>query len=141
MISLDSSILAAVAVFLVLIFALDRLLFRPLVAIQRERESRTTGLVARAQKDLEHYSDLFNRYEATIRNARMEGYRRQEQVRSEALAKRAVALDGARKAAEQLVEQSRATIQTECATAREQLGREAETVARGIAASILQRPA
>lgn len=141
MISLDSSILAAIAIFLVLIFALDRLLFRPLVAIQRERENRTTGLVARARKDLDHHSDLFNRYEATIRNARMEGYRRQEQVRAEALAKRAVALDGARKAAEKLLEQSRATIQTESETAREQLGREAEQIARGIAASILQRPA
>ena len=141
MISLDGSIFAAIAVFLFLVFALNRLLFRPLLGIQQERERRTTGVEAQANRGLEHYADLFNRYQATIKNTRLEGYRRQEQVRAEAIARRAARLDEARRAAEQLIQQSRATIQTETRTAHEQLGREAQEIARGIAASILQRPA
>jgi F-type H+-transporting ATPase subunit b len=141
MISVDSSILAAIAVFLFLVFALNQLLFRPLIRIQEERASRTTGREAEAEKVLGHYSDLLARYQATIRDARMEGYRLQERVRAEALAHRAALLEEARSSAEQLIEQSRASIQTQSQAARDQLGREAQGIARGIASSILQRSA
>jgi F0F1-type ATP synthase membrane subunit b/b' len=56
------------------------------------------------------------------------------------MARRSAALAKAHEAAERLVEQSRATIQTEAEAAREKLGREAREIARGVAASILQRP-
>jgi F-type H+-transporting ATPase subunit b len=141
MISIDSSILAAIAVFLILVFTLNQLLFRPLIRIQEERAARTTGREFEARKVLDHYSDLFERYQATIRGARAEGYRQQERVRADALARRAALLDEARSSAEHLIEQSRASIQTQTQAARDQLGREAQGIARGIASSILQRSA
>ena len=141
MISIDSSILPAIVIFLGLVFALNRLLFRPLLRIQEERGARTTGLEARAQKLVEHQADLFDRYQASIRGARLEGYRRQEQVRSEALQRRAAILAEARTSAEDLIQQSRAAIQDQSQAARDQLGREAQQIARGIASSILRRSA
>ncbi len=139
LISLDSSIIAAILIFLVLIFLLNRLLFQPLLRIQAERESRTTGLVAQARRSLDHHLELFDQYQATLKKARLEGYRRQEQVRSEALRKRAEILEAARKDAEHLTQQSRDTIQAQVKSAKEELGREAREIARGIAVTILQR--
>src|SRR5919197_121121 len=62
LINLDSSIIWAIVVFLTLVFALNRLLFRPLLRVQGERESRTTGLAAQAGKNLDRYAELLNQY-------------------------------------------------------------------------------
>jgi F0F1-type ATP synthase membrane subunit b/b' len=112
-----------------------------LLRVQAERESRTTGLSAQAGKDLDRYAELLNQYETRVKDARMESYRRQEQVRSEALQKRGVVLEDARKSAEKLVQQSRASVQAQIQQAREQLTREARDIARVIASALLQRPA
>jgi F-type H+-transporting ATPase subunit b len=141
MISLDSSIIWAILIFLCLIAALNHLLFRPLLRVQDERESRTTGLIASTRKRLDHHLDLFNRYQAALKTGRLEGYRRQEELRSEAMRRRAEALDQARKKAEQMIEESRDRIRGQVDVAKGQLGRDAQDIARGIAASLLQRPA
>lgn len=140
-ISLDSSIIAAILVFLGLIIALNYLLFRPLQKVLTERESRTTGVVGQAQQSIDHFTDLSNRYQATIKQARLEGYRRQEEVRAEAGKKRAEEIDRARKSAEQLIQEARTTIQTQVEKAKEQLDREAREISSGIAATVLQRSA
>jgi F-type H+-transporting ATPase subunit b len=141
MISLDYSTIPAILIFLTVIIALNYLLFKPLMKVQAEREERTTGLMEAARKNLDQHLGLFNRYQATIKNGRLEGYRLQEQVRSEAMKKRAEALSKARSSAEQLVQESRVSIEAQIRSAKEQLGAEAHEIARGIAANILQRSA
>jgi len=138
MISLDYSVFVAILIFLSLVYVLNRILFRPLMRVRDERDKRTTGLVAEANKQLEHHSELFDKYQATIKNARMEGYQVQERTRSEALAKRNEALSEAKQRAEQLSLESRESIRTQLQSAKEQLGREADEMARSIAASILK---
>jgi len=128
-------------VFLGLIAALNFLLFQPLLRVQAERESRTTGLVAQARKKQEHYTDLFDGYQTAIKSARMEGYRLQEQVRSDAMQRRAETLALARQKAEQLIQESRDSIQTQVEAARSELEHDAQEIALGIAATILQRSA
>ena len=140
MISLDSSIIPAIIIFLLLIIALDSLLFRPLMRVQAERESRTSGLLIETQKQVDRHVDLFSRYQASLKNARLQGYRHQEQVRAQAMKKRAEVLESARSNAEQLIQDSRASIQSQVATAKEQLGRDAQEIARSIVSTILQRP-
>jgi len=141
MISLDYSIIPAIILFLTLVFALNYLLFKPLLKVQAQREERTVGQHEQARQRLSHHLDLFNRYEAAIRNGRLEGYRLQEQVRSDAMKKRAEALEQARKRAETLVQESRASMQAQVNAAKERLGREAHEIASGIAATVLQRSA
>jgi F-type H+-transporting ATPase subunit b len=141
MISLDYSLIPAVLIFLTVVVALNYLLFKPLMKIQAQREERTTGQLEQARKKLDHHLDLFNRYQAAVKNARMEGYRRQEQVRSEAMKKRAEALEQARKRAEGLLLESRASIQAQVQGAKAQLSLEAHEIARSIAAAVLQRSA
>jgi len=139
MISLDWSIVPAIVIFLLLVFALNQLLFKPLQKIQAERESRTSGLMSEAQAKINHQLSLLEEYQATIKNARMEAYRQQEQLRNEAMKKRAEVLAKARTAGEQLILDSRTSILSQVETAKRQLDLEAKELARGITSTILGR--
>jgi F-type H+-transporting ATPase subunit b len=141
MISLDASIIPAIIIFLVLIAVLNRLLFKPLQKVQAERESRTTGLMHETQSKMDHQLGLLNEYQATIKNARMEAYRRQELLRADAMKQRADVLAKAKTAAEQLIQDSRSSIVSQVETAKRQLDSEARELARGIASTILGRSA
>ncbi len=141
MINLDVSIIPAIIIFLVLIFALNQLLFKPLMKVQAERESRTTGLLSRTQENLKHHLDLFNEYQASIKNARMEGYRRQEQLRADAMTRRAEVLAQSRTAAERMILDSRDSISSQIAAAKQQLTLDAQEIAQRIASNILGRSA
>ncbi len=141
MINLDASIIAAILIFLILVVVLNRLLFKPLQRIQAERESRTTGLMKEAQAKIDHQLDLLNQYHATIKAARMEAYRQQDQLRTEAMKRRVDVLAKARTAGEQLIRDSRVSILSQVETAKRQLELEAQGLARGIASTILGRSA
>lgn len=141
MISLDWSIVPAIIIFALLVVALNYLFFKPLFGVQEERERRTTGLIEKTRKNLAHYLHLFDQYQATIKNARLEGYRLLEEARDKALAKRSDAMARAKGSAEAQIRESRDSIHTQVETAKEQLRREAEEMASRIAATILQRSA
>ncbi len=141
MVTLDSSIIPALVIFLVLICALNYLLFRPLQRIQDERESRTTGLMSQTRKRLDHHEVLFSQYQTAIKQGRLESYRYLEQVRSEAMQKRTELMEQARKKAEGSIEEARQSIRNEVQAAKTQLETEAREIARGIVGAILQRQA
>jgi len=141
LISLDASLIAGIVIFLALVAALNHILFKPLARVQAERESRTTGLMSRAQEQIKHYQELFDKYQAAIKNARMEAYKKQEELRAQALQRRAELLAEARASAESSIRQSRALIQEQVALAKQQLASEAQEIAREISAVILERRA
>jgi F-type H+-transporting ATPase subunit b len=140
LISVDGSLIPALVVFILLIAALNCILFKPLARIRAERESRTTGMMARTQEKIQHHLELFNEYQASIKNARIESYKRQEQLRGEAMQKRASLLADARKTAELKIQESREAISAQVETAKEQLARDAQEIARRITATVLERP-
>lgn len=139
MVSLDWSIVPAIIIFLLLIFALNQLLFKPLQRVQAEREGRTSGLMNEAQAKMDHQLGLLNEYHATVKNARMEAYRHQEQLRNEAMKKRAEVLAKARAAGGQMIQDSRASILSQVDTAKRQLDQEAQELAKGITTAVLGR--
>jgi F-type H+-transporting ATPase subunit b len=141
MISIDWSIIPAILIFILTIVALNYLLLQPVTRIQQERESRTTGLMSQTRQDLDHHLHLFDRYQATIRNARMEGYRLVEKARSDALLRRSEALDRARSSSELLIREARGSLQIQVIAAQARLDREAQEMAHRIALAILQRSA
>jgi len=141
MISLDGSIIAAIVLFILLIIALNQLLFKPLAGVQAERESRTSGLIARMKEKMDHQLSLFNEYQATIKNSRMEGYRRQDELRAEAMKKRAETMAQARQEAERMIQDSRNSISSQVEVAKQQLALEAQEMARKISSTILERSA
>ena len=140
MIGIDFSLIAAVLIFLSVIFALNYILLRPLNRVLEERASRTTGVVEKANIDISRSVEMFGQYQAALKAARIEGYRRMETARSEALRKRADALAEARTQAEQMIKESRIAIQTQAEESKSRLGRDVDEIAQAIAASILGRP-
>jgi F-type H+-transporting ATPase subunit b len=141
MISVDWSIIPAILIFLLTIVALNSLLFRPVTRVQAEREKKTTGLMSQTRQDLAHHLQLFDQYQATLKNGRLEGYRLIEKVRSGALLRRGEALDEARKSAQGLMLEARGSIQTQVMEAKAHLEREAREMAGSIASAILKRSA
>ena len=141
MISLDWSIIPAIIIFVLTIIIVNTLLFRPVLKVQAERESRTTGLMSRTRRDLDHHMRLFDEYQVTIRNARIEGYRLVEKSRARALQYRAGVLENSRDSAEQLIREGRELIRDQIVDAKVRLERDALEIARQIASAILQRPA
>ncbi len=141
MISLDGSLVQAILIFLLFVLVFNKLLFQPLRRVQAERESLTTGVMELARKQVEHQSELFRQYQAAIKNARMEGYRRQDQMRAEAVAKRTEVLAQAKANAERLIQGARDSIHGQVQGAKARLEFDAREIASGIAATILRRTA
>lgn len=141
MITLDGSIIPAIIIFLLLIAVLNWLLYKPLTKVLAERESRTTGLIHQAQEDLGHQLGLFEKYQASIKQARMEGYKRQEQLRAEAQKKRAEVLAQSRTTGEKLIQDSRDSIRVQVEDAKRQLTQDAQDMAQRITSTILGRSA
>lgn len=141
MITVDWSIIPAILIFVLTVVILNYVLFRPLTKVQQEREMRTTGLMSQTQRSLAHHLHLFDQYQATIRNARMEGYRLVELARSSALLYRNEALDRARVSAGQLTREARDSIQAQVNVAKARLEPDAQEMARRIAWTILRRSA
>lgn len=140
MIGIDSSLIAAVLIFLSVVLALNYILLRPLSRVLEERAARTTGVVEKANGDISRSGELFGQYQAALKAARIEGYRRMETARAEALKKRADALAEARAKAQQMVKESRVAIQNQSEESKSRLGRDVDEIAQAIAASILGRP-
>ena len=141
MINLNASIIPAILIFLILVVVLNRILFKPLQRVQAERESRTTGLMKEARARMNHQLELLGEYQTTIKAARMEAYRQQDQLRADALKKRVDVLTTARTAGEQMIQDSRISILSQVEAAKRQLDLEAQELAHGIASTILGRPA
>lgn len=141
MISLDWSIIPAIFIFVLTVIALNYLLFRPILSVQAERERRTTGLMSQTRQDLDHHMRLFDQYQATIRNARLEGYRLVENSRLEALKYRNRTLGKGRDDAEQLLHEGRESIRKQVVEAKARLQDDAQEIARRIASAILHRSA
>jgi len=139
MISIDSSILAAILIFLAVVFSLNYILLHPLGRMLEERAARTTGIVASSKESVDRSRELFDQYQATIKQGRAEGYRLLEQARVEAQKFRAEALERARRETDQRIQASRADLAAQVSESKTQLAGEVEDIARGIAASILGR--
>jgi F-type H+-transporting ATPase subunit b len=141
MINVDWSLIPAILIFVLTVVVLNYVLFRPLTKVHEDREMRTTGLMLQNQRSLADRLHLFDQYQATIRNARMDGYQLVEKARSEALLYRNKALDRARISAEQLTQEARDSIQIQVNAAKVQLELDAQEIAGRIAWAILRRSA
>jgi F-type H+-transporting ATPase subunit b len=139
MISLDSSILYQVVLFVVLWLLLDRILFRPYLKLLADREQKTTG----AQQDsseLEHEgARLRAEYEERIAQARSTGYATREEILQSARLEREKILAEAREEAARILENVRREIATVVDRERQVAAAEAAVLAAEMAGKALGR--
>lgn len=131
--------LTLLVLFSLLVFPVNALIFRPILAALDAREAKIGGTRSRAEKIEADAEEALARYEASVREVREDAERdrkeRLAEVRGEAT-KRAVA---ARADAEREIERARATLSIDLEQARESLRAQAQGIAREAAERVLGR--
>ncbi len=135
----DGTVFLHIAIIILMVYVLNKTLFRPINRILAEREERARAGTGAAAGTLKEVEANLTRYEESLRAARAEGYRLLEQQRAEALAARQNQLGAVRAEAEGLIAAERSAIQTQTEQARATLGQDAQRVAAQISAQILHR--
>jgi F-type H+-transporting ATPase subunit b len=138
-ISPDGSLVFVLILFLLFVFTLNRLLFRPIGRVLDERESLIKGDTNEGRAAARGAEIKLAEYEAAIRAARTEGYRLIEQQRAVALQERETLLEEARQSAAALIESAKADMNKQAAAARAQLEAETRSVAERISRVLLGR--
>ena len=128
-----------IVVLLLLWAILNRLLFKPFLALVEQREKRTEGLKAAAAALTAEAERLRADYESAIRQANEEGSAAKEAILDEARRTREQLLNQSRAEAAEHLASARREIQNEMTAAREQALREAEVIARQMAEKVLGR--
>lgn len=125
--------------FVVLIFPLDRLLFRPLFRVLEQREERIAGARARAERLVREADEVIGRYRAQVREVREEAERERKQQVGEATASSSETTAAARREAESQVDRARREVTAALEDARSGLRASAEQIARDAAERVLGR--
>ena len=137
----DLRMLAALVVlFLLLIYPVNALLFRPIFAALDARGERTTGTRARAERLAEDTRAMLAQYEARIAEVRQAAEAERKQANERARTEAGAETSAARADAEREIEGARARVKGELEQARASLRRDAEALARAAAGRVLGRP-
>lgn len=137
MISLDWTILAAGIVFLFTLWALNRLLFKPLLNVLDQRRSLTIETREEASQKTQYREALLREYLEKIKEQKQKGYQLVEAVRKETLEERRKRIFEARSEAESLMNKARAEVNEEVESVKRELKRDAEEIAEIIADRVL----
>ncbi len=135
----DLSVFWVVFFVLLLTLILDRLFFRPLLAIIKQREDAVgsaKALADQAAAEARRATEEFDRQTAA---ARAEVYRQMDEVRRTALDDRAALVEATRKEVESTLAKARADLANDVADARARLDTDADALAADAASQILGR--
>jgi len=135
----DGSLVFVLLLFLLFVFVMNRLLFRPIGRILDQRQTLTVGAANDARAAARRYEMRLNEYEVTIRQARAESYKRLEAQRAAALEARRLVVEDAKQQTAAEIAQAKAEIQRQAEQARTTLATESQQIAEDILRTILGR--
>ena len=138
-ISPDGSLVFVLVLFLVFVFLLNRILFRPVGRVLDERQTLTEGSANEARAARRIYETRLAEYEATIRQARAESYKRSEHERAAAMEERRHLIDEAKLHAHEQIERAKQEIEQQVLQARAALESESRQIAERISRTVLGR--
>lgn len=137
----DGTLLLHIVLILLMIFILNRTLFRPVIKVLEDREKRTKAGTGGAQQTLADVDRKMSEYEMSLREARAQSYQLLERERNVALVDRQQRLDTLRADLAQSSKAEKNLINAQIEQSRGELNREAARIAEQISANILGRPA
>lgn len=129
-----------VVLFLLLVFPVNALLFRPILAALDARAEKTEGMRERTRKLAAEAEQLLGRYEREVAEARATAEQARREAVSQARAELQAQAREARAVVENEIDQARGRVAGELAQAREALKSEARELAREAASRVLGRP-
>lgn len=136
----DGTIFLHIAIILVMVFLLNRVLFRPVNSVLKEREGHTHGRSSEARDTVKRVEESLSRYERSLREARAQSYQLLEGQQTEAAEERRRKIGQVRKDVDNAVEEQKRLLREQTEEARAGLEGEARRVAANISAQILGRP-
>lgn len=136
----DGTLLLHIGLILLMIFLLNKTLFKPINKVLTERERRTRGGSDEAQVALRRVDERLSVYEKSIRDARAEGYQNIERERSAALGERQAKISSLREDLTEASAREKENIRLQVERSRAELDEEARSIAERISANILGRP-
>lgn len=139
MINLNATLLIQLANFLLLMFLLNRLLFRPMMRVLEERRERTEGRRKKAEQLDAEAEAVWSDYQKRIQEAKADADRIRSELVRQADAERQKTVEAATRQAEKTVTEIRARVRAEAEEARGVLRAEAERLASAMAEQILGR--
>lgn len=139
LIDLDGTVFIQLGFFLLLMFLLSRLLWRPYLKVRAERTSRVEGYREEATRLESEAAARLERAEAALADARRKGSAERAQVRTQAQAREQALLAEANAAAQKALADARKQLETSLASERAALQRQADTAGREAARKILGR--
>lgn len=134
----DGTIFLHIAIILLMIWILNRTLFRPINRVLEERERKGGSRTGEAQNILRQVESKVSQYEKTMRETRSEGYHLMEAQRAEALAARQEQVNTVKEEVSTLIAQEKGDLQKQADSARATLGTDAQKIAENITATILK---
>jgi len=139
LISINETLIFQVISFLIFLFIINRILFRPLRRTMAEREAYIENIqkdIIDAQNQFEHLTDQIKEQEKAVRNEAFE-----QQVKLEESANRQAAeiLASVREEINVSKEQARKNIDAQISTTRKDIQKEAENLATSIIETVLHR--
>ena len=136
----DGSLLVHLLIIAVMVYVLNRTLFKPINEILERREARVKGAGAGSAADLlQQVEDKTRHYETTLRDVRSEGYRQMEAQRSAATLERQAQVVAVKTEIANVLTAQKQTIAAQVAESRATLQNDARRIAQDIGARILGR--
>ena len=126
---------------LILIFVLDRLLFRPITRVMQERARRIESAEQLAEDTSAKADAASAEFDAMTTAARAELYRQMDEMRRGGLKRRADLVAETKKEAKATLADARVRIEADAAEVRGRLSREADALGAAVADRILGRKA
>jgi F-type H+-transporting ATPase subunit b len=137
--SIDGSFLFIFFSILLLIYILNRTLFKPINQVLDERERLGVGRIGEARRMLGEYEERLKRYESQLREARGEAYQRLEAERREATIERQRMIAGVKAETTAQIDAAKQEIAEQAAGAKQILEKEVRVMAATISSQILRR--
>ena len=135
----DGTLFIHIGLILIMIWVLNRTLYKPLNKVIEAREKNKGGHSSEAVEILESVSAKESHYNQELLAARSNGYELIEASQTAANAKRSDELSAAKAEVSNKYDAGRSQIDKESAEAKTMIGAEAEKLADSIAASILKK--
>ena len=137
--SIDGSFLFIFFSILLLIYILNRTLFKPINQVLDERERLGAGRIGEARRMLGEYEERLKGYESRLREARGEAYQRLEAGRREAMLERQRMIAEVKAETTARIDAAKDEIAEQAAGAKKNLEKDARAMAATISSQILRR--
>lgn len=139
MIEINASLLIQLINFLVLLFILNAILYKPILAKMKERRDLVEGDLKKAEELEQKVKDQEAKHQEELAKARQTAAQEKADLMSDAKSKEADILDKARAEASKIVEDMKSSIDSQAETVRQGLKDQMAPLAGSMAEKVLGR--